>query len=98
MISLEGVFSPSSHRIAVFDHTGAINNIISQSDIIRFLHTRRDKIAPDLLNANVESLFLGGNAKHVVPDVQVVPSTLPAIQVGIAFHSKNNSSSRRSSW
>jgi len=82
-----GVFSPSSHRIAVFSSDGSINNIVSQSDIIRFLQRHRNDIPKELLNETVENLFYDGDIKKQPSgSVHVVPSTLPAIQALAKLH------------
>ena len=85
--SRPGVFSPSSHRIAVFNSSGTINNIVSQSDVIRYIDKHTAELPAKLLASTVEDLFLGGNASaHQRGKVLVVPSTIPAIQALAKLH------------
>lgn len=58
------------HRLALFDSTGHITNIISQSDIVRYLHKRKEQLGDELLLETVDALGMGAS-----PVISVTPET-----------------------
>eukprot|EP00798_Chlamydomonas_sp_ICE-L_P020681 gene20681-27476_t len=53
------------HRVALFDLHKKVRNIYTQSDIVRFLHTHRGKLA-GVVKVSVEELGLVGNDVHSI--------------------------------
>lgn len=59
------------HRVAIFDNDGRITNIVSQTDIVRFLQRHSDRF-PDLAARTIESLGFAG--KEVLSTSPLTPA------------------------
>ncbi len=75
---------PIVHRLAVFDNTGNLTNIISQTDVVRFLSQHIEELG-ELGQATVKELgFLGGQVVSVAPDMSAIDALIQMEEGGLS--------------